>query len=65
MQPTQKAMRLISRLLEEKGIKKADMKDFKGKRAIPFNLSDSNGHAILLDNYKGSWLLMVFHRHLG
>jgi len=41
------------------------MKDFKGKRAIPFNLSDSNGHAILLDNYKGSWVLLVFHRHLG
>jgi len=50
---------------EKKGVEKADMKDFKGKRAISFNLSDSNGHAVLLDNYKGSWLLMVFHRHLG
>lgn len=41
------------------------MNDLKGKRAIPFNLTDSNGHTTFLDNYKGSWLLMVFHRHLG
>jgi peroxiredoxin len=41
------------------------MKDFKGKPAIPFNRCDSNGHTIHLGSYKGNWLLMVFHRHLG
>ncbi len=41
------------------------MIDLKGKPAIPFKRLDSNGHTILLDSYKGHWLLMVFHRHLG
>ena len=41
------------------------MNNFKGKLAIPFKLHDSNGQTRHLDNYKGSWLLMVFHRHLG
>jgi len=41
------------------------MKDLTGKPAIPFNLRDSEGHTHHLENYKGNWLLMVFHRHLG
>jgi peroxiredoxin len=41
------------------------MKDFEGKLAIPFSYCDINGHTISLDNYQGTWLLMVFHRHLG
>jgi peroxiredoxin len=36
-----------------------------GKPAIPFKLQDSNGKSHLLEDYRGSWLLMVFHRHLG
>ena len=41
------------------------MTDLKGEHAIPFKRCDSNGRTILLDSYKGNWLLMVFRRHLG
>ena len=41
------------------------MSNLKGKLAVPFKLHDSRGQIRVLDNYKGSWLLMVFHRHLG
>jgi peroxiredoxin len=41
------------------------MSDLTGHPAIPFNLRDSGGKPHLLENYRGSWLLMVFHRHLG
>jgi peroxiredoxin len=41
------------------------MKNFIGKPAIPFNLRDSNGKVVVLEDFKGSWLLIVFHRHLG
>lgn len=33
--------------------------------AIPFQLQDASGQGHRLEDYKGSWLLMVFHRHLG
>jgi len=33
--------------------------------AIPFALADSTGQVHSLDDYRGNWLLMVFHRHLG
>jgi peroxiredoxin len=36
-----------------------------GERAMPFTLKDENGGEIRLDDFKGSWLLMVFHRHLA
>lgn len=36
-----------------------------GKPAIPFRLADSDGRTHVLEEYRGSWLLMVFHRHLG
>jgi peroxiredoxin len=36
-----------------------------GKQAIPFRLRDSGGKEHRLEDYRGSWLLMVFHRHLG
>ncbi len=36
-----------------------------GKKALAFTLSDDNGGEIWLDDFKGSWLLMVFHRHLA
>ena len=41
------------------------MKSFEGQPAIPFKLCDSNEQTIILDSYKGGWLLLVFHRHLG
>lgn len=36
-----------------------------GKPAVPFALSDSEGGIHRLDDFRGEWLLMVFHRHLG
>ncbi|MDX1815437.1 MAG: hypothetical protein R3239_05705 [Thermodesulfobacteriota bacterium] len=41
------------------------MSDLTGRPAIPFNLRDGSGKPHLLEDYRGSWLLMVFHRHLG
>jgi len=41
------------------------MSDLTGKPAIPFRLRDSAGNEHCLEDYRGSWLLMVFHRHLG
>lgn len=35
------------------------------KQAIPFHLQDANGEVYKRDDFLGSWLLMVFHRHLG
>jgi len=41
------------------------MKNLTGQQAIPFTLTGSDGRIHTLDEYRGSWLLMVFHRHLG
>jgi len=41
------------------------LENLTGKPAIPFNLRDSRGTTHLFDEYRGKWLLMVFHRHLG
>ena len=41
------------------------MKDLTGKPAFSFNLPDTNGVQHQLADCRGSWLLMVFHRHLG
>lgn len=41
------------------------MRDLTGKPAIPFRLRDSAGRGHTLEEYRGNWLLMVFHRHLG
>lgn len=41
------------------------MGDLTGKPAVPFHLPDSNGRPHRLEDYRGGWLLMVFHRHLG
>jgi peroxiredoxin len=35
------------------------------KPAVPFALNDAQGQAHHLDDYRGRWLLLVFHRHLG
>jgi len=36
-----------------------------GRPAIPFSLRDANAHLHRLADYRGRWLLLVFHRHLG
>jgi peroxiredoxin len=41
------------------------MSDLTGKPAPPFRLGDIDGRIHLLEEYRGNWLLMVFHRHLG
>jgi len=33
--------------------------------APPFALADVHGRIHSLDDYRGAWLLLVFHRHLG
>ena len=41
------------------------MKDLIGKRAVEFDLQDTAGVRHRLSDERGSWLLLVFHRHLG
>lgn len=41
------------------------MHSLVGQPAVPFTLSDTEGKIHHLDDYRRSWLLMVFHRHLG
>jgi len=41
------------------------LRDLTGKPAIPFVLQDSRGESHCLADYRGRWLLLVFHRHLG
>ncbi len=41
------------------------MDNLTGKPAVSFSLRDSGGHNHRLEDYKGKWLLLVFHRHLG
>jgi peroxiredoxin len=41
------------------------MKNLAGQPAVPFSLNDTAGHAHCLEEYRGSWLLLMFHRHLG
>jgi peroxiredoxin len=33
--------------------------------AVSFRLQDVDGREHTLSDYRGLWLLMVFHRHLG
>ena len=37
--------------------------DMVGQPAVPFALPDSEGRIRRLEDYRGVWLLMVFHRH--
>jgi len=36
-----------------------------GRPAPPFALPDTGGRLHRLEDARGSWLLLVFHRHLG
>ena len=35
-----------------------------GKPSVPFCLRDAHGQEHSLDDYAGTWLLLVLHRHL-
>ncbi len=41
------------------------MKSKVGSPAVAFALEDTAGTVRRLDQFRGHWLLMVFHRHLG
>lgn len=41
------------------------MQDLTGKPAVPFCLHDSSGRERSLEEFRGHWLLLMFHRHLG
>jgi len=41
------------------------MRNLTGQPAIPFTLRDCAGNTHRLEDYRGSWLLLMFHRHLG
>ncbi len=40
-------------------------KNLVGKPAVPFELPDIDGRIHRLEDDRGHWLLLVFHRHLG
>lgn len=41
------------------------MSNLVGKSALPFELRDIEGQTHTQQDYAGSWLFLVFHRHLG
>lgn len=41
------------------------MRSLVGQPAVSFSLTDAEEKTHRLDDYLGTWLLMVFHRHLG
>ena len=41
------------------------MKNLVGQPAVPFELTDVHGRTYRLQDFRGRWLLLVFHRHLG
>ena len=43
----------------------AEAVDLTGRNAPELELSDSAGGTHRLADYRGRWLLLVFHRHLG
>lgn len=49
--------------MAKKGI--ARISRLVGKPAIDFRLADFQGRTHSLADYRGHWLLLVFHRHLG
>ena len=47
------------------GYNRGVVKDRTGTRAVAFELVDTCGTTHTLERYRGRWLLLVFHRHLG
>jgi peroxiredoxin len=41
------------------------MKSQVGSPAVAFELEDTAGTVHRLEQFRGRWLLMVFHRHFG
>lgn len=41
------------------------MRSRENAPAFDFNLADTAGNVRTLAEFKGRWLLLVFHRHLG
>ncbi len=41
------------------------MNNTEGRNAVPFELPDESQNTCTLGQYAGSWLLLVFHRHLA
>ena len=41
------------------------MSELLGKPAVAFDLEDLQGNRHCLEDTRGRWLLLVFHRHLG
>ncbi len=37
----------------------------QGTDAVPFELRDTSGRLHRLQDYRGRWLLLMFHRHLA
>ena len=37
----------------------------RGEAAVPFELRDHQNRRYTLEDFAGSWLLLVFHRHLA
>ena len=40
-------------------------RDRTGESAVDFELPDAEGTVRRLGDYRGGWLLLVFHRHLS
>jgi len=36
-----------------------------GVAAASFELADSEGRTVRMEDFAGAWLLLAFHRHLG
>ena len=36
-----------------------------GTSVVPFDLPDTNGKPHRLEDHRGRWLLLMFHRHLA
>lgn len=45
--------------------REGEMMTRAGSPAVDFTLEDTAGAVHRLEHYRGRWLLMVFHRHLG
>ena len=43
----------------------SEQMEFNGQPALAFRLCDSEGTEQVLEAYRGSWLLLVLHRHLN
>lgn len=41
------------------------IKNRVGQLAIPFSFNNNQAKEVCLDDFKGDWLWMVFHRHLA